>query len=69
MIECTITLKTQGNSPQQIAYALEDYFFEKQGSDLGMAIIDLEELAKHILLSVEAEKQRLEVIEKRGGRE
>lgn len=68
MCDVRIELKTNGNSPQQIAYALGEYFYEKQG-DIEMAIIDLDELAKHILLSVEAEKQRFELIEKRGCRE
>lgn len=65
MNECTIELKVLNNSPEQMAYALVEYFFEKQG-DTRMAIIDSEEVAKHILLSVEAEKQRLELIERRG---
>ena len=68
MCDIRIELKTNGNSPQQMAYALGEYFHEKQG-DIEMAIIDLEELGKHILTSVEADKQRLEMITKRGGRQ
>ena len=55
-----IELKVIDNSPQQMAWALCKYYFSMNCKNMEYAVIDLEELAEHILAYTRAERKMLE---------
>lgn len=52
---CTVTLEVLDHSAMQMAYAVCKYYL-KCNSEKELALIDLEELVKHINAYVEAER-------------
>lgn len=64
MIDLIIELKVKGDSPLQVSEAIIEFYVRRQ-EDIEMALIDLEEFARHIFTSVEADRQRLETIRRK----
>ncbi len=56
-----ITFEVIDNTPQQMAYALCEYYKTSNCKNMEHAVIDLEELAEHILAYTKAERKFFEV--------
>lgn len=57
----TIKLEMINSSPQQMAYALCEYYKTVNCKNIEYAVIDLEELAEHILAYAKSQRKMLEV--------
>ncbi len=64
MSDLTIELKVKGDRPLQVADAIIEFYAQRQ-EDVEMSLIDLEEFAKYIFTTVEAGRQRLEMIRRK----
>lgn len=64
MSDLTIVLKVKGDRPLQVADAIIEFYAQRQ-EDIEMSMIDLEELARYISITVEAGRQRLETIRRK----
>ena len=58
----TIELKLIDDSAQQMAYALCKYYLTSNCHNIKPTVIDLEELAEHILAYTKAERKMLEEV-------
>ena len=59
MSEITIILPTLDDSVQQVASAICNFYKTRNGNDMYQTIIDLQELASHIITYGEAETKRI----------
>ena len=59
MSELTIILPTLDDSVQQVASAICNFYKTRNNNDMFQTIIDLQELASHIITYGEAETKRL----------
>ena len=55
MIDLIIELKVKGGSPLQVSEAIIEFYVRRQ-EDIEMALIDLEEFARHIFTSFARKK-------------
>jgi hypothetical protein len=60
MNEFRLTFTLMDDSVQQVAHALCKYYLENNCKNIELAVIDLEELADHILAYTRAERKFLE---------